>query len=445
MVVDSDPNDNVVPEGTGELQGAPQLAGAHSFWSGVWNFVNGIVGAGIIGLAFAFESAGLWLGIAMLLGIAALTQFSVVLLVKTGVAADRPHFEHLCHHLFGPVGFYLTVFCMWTFAMGAMLAYLLLIGDTVPVVLLRLTGVAALGNRRLMVAAAALGVCLPLSSLRDIGLLGRSSCLSIVAVGIIITLVAVRAPATAEAQGIWALPEQTAVYAVAHGRYAQAFGTFSFAFVCQHATFLVRNSLAVPGQWARVSLVAVTIATALSFSLALAGYLSFGRCTRSNILNNLQGDDTVANVARALLALTMFLTYPMEFFVGRQAIQSLLRYAGWGPGPNPFHWPITAAQFAFTLLCGLYLPQAALGPILEFSGGFSAVMLGFVLPGVCYLKHCWDAKVPYGAAPWDTVGAVVLVCIGVLAAVVSTATNIQSLIQEPLAYPPWCPLTGAET
>jgi len=35
-----------------------------------------------------------------------------------------------------------------------------------------------------------------------------------------------------------------------------------------------------PRQWARVSLVAVTIATALSFSLALAGYLSFGRCTR---------------------------------------------------------------------------------------------------------------------------------------------------------------------
>jgi len=33
-----------------------------------------------------------------------------------------------------------------------------------------------------------------------------------------------------------------------------------------------------------------------------------------------------------------------------------------GGRPAPFHWPITAAQFAFTLLCGLYLPQAALGP-----------------------------------------------------------------------------------
>eukprot|EP00667_Euglena_gracilis_P009769 EG_transcript_9931 len=436
--------------GESPLQPPPQHdhpLGAHPFWSGVWNFVNGIVGAGIIGLAFAFESAGLWLGVAMLFVIAVLTQFSIDLLVKTGVRANKLHYEALCQHLFGPAGFYTAAACMWTFAAGAMLAYLVLIGDTVPVVLLRLTGVEVLGQRRLVTFLCAVLVCLPLSAFRDIGRLGHTSFLSIFAVCIIVVLVAIRAPATAAAQHIRDLPEQVGAYDFLHPRYAQAFGTFCFAFVCQHASFLVRNSLAKPAQWTRVSVVAIGIATALSLALASVGYGNFLRCTRSNILNNLEATDIMANVARLLLAFTMFLTYPMEFFVARQAIQSILHHLGVIAGPQHAHWPITAAQFVFTLLGGLFLPQVALGPILEFSGGFSAVMLGFVLPGACHLKYCRDHRVPLRAAgPLATaVGAGCLVVFGSVAAVTSTYFNVLGLLQEPLKYPPWCPLTGVET
>ena len=424
----------------------------HSFFSGVWNFVNSIVGAGIIGLAFALNGAGLWLGLVMLVMIAILTDFSVNLLIRTGVKADCLGYEALCHSLFGNAGFWVTTVCMWFFATGAMLAYLVIIGDTVPVVLLRFTGLAFFQQRRTIIFLCAVFICFPLSALKDIGKLGSTSFLSIMAVCVIVVVVIFRSPSTADMQGIYALHQQREAegfpeeaYSVVHDHFPQAFGGICFAFVCQHSSFLVRNSLQRPEKWAWVSKASVTLATVLSLLMATTGYASFLRCTRSNILNNLMADDPYANVARLLLALTMFLTYPMEFFVARQAIQSILVHHKCAAGKHPAHWTITLLLFLFTLVCGLYLPQVALGPILEFSGGFAAVMLGFVLPGACCLQHMRSAKAPLRLGGCvDAAGSLVLVVVGLVAMVMSTYSNIMSLLHESAQYLPWCPRTGVE-
>ncbi len=49
-----------------------------------------------------------------------------------------------------------------------------------------------------------------------------------------------------------------------------------------------------------------------------------------------------------------------------------------------------------------------------------------------------------GPALWDAIGAMLLLVLGLLAGIVSTYYNIQSLISEPVKYLPWCPLTGVE-
>jgi hypothetical protein len=58
-----------------------------------------------------------------------------------------------------------------------------------------------------------------------------------------------------------------------------------------------------------------------------AGYLGFLDDTQCDVLNNFDAGSRAANGARALLAITMLFTYPMEAFVVRHVISSIF-FAG---------------------------------------------------------------------------------------------------------------------
>ena len=474
------------------------VQGRHSFWAACFNFINSIVGAGIIGLAFSLKQAGLFLGLAMLVGIAALTGYSVKLLVRTGAEQGVHSYEELCERAFGRAGFYVASAMMFAFAFGAMLAYLIIIGDTVPVVLGNYAyasgggGGGLLADRSFMIVLCAGLVCLPLSSLRDIGKLGATSGLSMVAVLTIVLLVVARAPTAASDQGLaLGRADQGGALAFARPDVSQAFGGMAFAFVCQHSSFLVRNTMREPHRWAAVTHVSVATATALSLALAVSGYASFLLCTRPDVLNNFYGHDDAINGARLLLALTMFFTYPMEFFVARQSLHALLARSGnlggggiggggggGGAGADGAdgaaghaghadidvqnvsavrHWAYTLGLFSASLLLGLVLEQDHLHLVLDISGGVAASFLGFILPGGISMALAHAADPRHGVADGVT-GAVrwarffrrfpkqvTLVLVGSLAFTTSLYFAL-SAIGKPkhASSADTCPVTGAE-
>jgi Transmembrane amino acid transporter protein len=69
----------------------------------------------------------------------------------------------------------------------------------------------------------------------------------------------------------------------------------------------------------RITHTSLVIAWLLTIVLALIGYLSFVDKTRADILNNFSANGKAASAARALLAVAMLLTYPMEMMVARHA------------------------------------------------------------------------------------------------------------------------------
>eukprot|EP00906_Rhabdomonas_costata_P017076 RCo024575 len=410
----------------------------HSMFSAVFNFVNSIVGAGIMGLAFALNEAGLFLGLILLLTCAVLTDFSVCILVEVGQELHLNTLEAVCAKLFGRPGRLIAAGSMFAMAFGAMLAYLMIIGDTVPVVLRAITGIAVLGRRRLMTYVTAVLICFPLSAVRDIGVLGNTSFLSTLAVALICVLTILRAPVTAEVQGVRELPPQAGAYSFAQPHFFASFGAMAFAYVCQHSSFLVRSSMKEPHRWSTVCHISVGLATVFSLVLSLVGYLSFLRCTRSNLLNNLDATDPAANAARLMLAVSMFLTYPMEFFVARHVIGNL------SPWFRARHWLTTILIFVVSLVLGTEMPQAFLGFILELTGGFSAVLLGFVLPSMCYLRH-WRLYKTEARQRWKRGLCFVLLAVGVVAVVCSTSSAVWSAATgRATRFPEWCPTTGAE-
>ena len=96
----------------------------------VFNYTNSIIGAGIIGLPYALSLSGYWFGIILLIFVAFLIDYGVRNLVECGVKYNKKDYELIVEYLYGKTGYYIVTIFMFLFAYGAMIAYHIVIGDT---------------------------------------------------------------------------------------------------------------------------------------------------------------------------------------------------------------------------------------------------------------------------------------------------------------------------
>jgi sodium-coupled neutral amino acid transporter 11 len=360
--------------------------GASSPVGACFNFVNSIVGAGVLGLAFALSLSGFVLGLTLFLVVAAATYYSVNLIVELGVHHGARSYEELCRRCFGKPGFVVVSLSMVCFAFGAMSAYLVIIADATQVVAEQEGGMAL--SRDAVLAIVASVAILPLCLFRDLSALSHASAVSVCAVIVIIVIVLVRGPAAAAA---WPGEPIQEDLGVAKGSLFAGLGIISFAFVCQHSSFIVFNTLKEPSveRWRAVNAASVLTALVLSCAFALGGYLHFYDRTMPNLLNNFACDDDIVNVARVLLAATMVLSFPMECFVARHSLFAVAH--GFSPelrGPRrmsgAWHYGLTLLLWGAALSVGLLVQD--LGIVLEITGATSATVLGYILPPLLHLK-----------------------------------------------------------
>lgn len=96
------------------------------------NFINSIVGAGIIGLPYAIKRCGFISGCILLVFVALASKYTVNLLISTGVKHNCLSYESVAQRAFGETGYYLCSFFMFVMAFGAMCAYFIIIGKFSP-------------------------------------------------------------------------------------------------------------------------------------------------------------------------------------------------------------------------------------------------------------------------------------------------------------------------
>lgn len=412
--------------------------------------------------------------------------------MRTGKLAGHDTYQGLVAFCFGRVGLVAISVFQLVFAFGgtqfmlcernsnvdalvtdyghsqlAMCAYLVIIGDTLPVVLHALinssTGasppnvplspwVEVLTGRRFIILATTFAVILPLSLLRDIGKLSKTSGAAMIALLYIIVAVMVEGPRTMwDEEGrerkpaiiAFVHPEilsvclcAVALFARAHITHMtfplsnQAISVISFAFVCHHNSFLIFASLKRPtlDRWKMVTNLSTGISLLLSALLAVSGYLSFGGNTRGNILNNFPADNVIINVARLCFAFNIFTTYPLECFVCREVILAYVYGEAGSAGDvsttsNKAHRLVTVTLVVTSLLISMI--TCDLGVVLELTGCMSATALAYILPPLCYLKlasgSIWR---------WEKVACMACVGVGTFIMVVSTATTVWSAMHH---------------
>ncbi|KAG0001064.1 hypothetical protein BGZ65_003828 [Modicella reniformis] len=358
-----------------------------SLFSSFLNMANSIIGAGIIGLPFAFQEAGLGMGIILLCVLTWIVDWTVGLLVHSGKLSGRTTYQDLLLFCFGKMGLIMISLFQFIFAFGAMCAYTVIVGDTLPHVLQALIPgiedrpvVGFLARRTFVIIFCTVLISFPLSLYRDISKLAKTSAIAMVALVVIIIAVMIEGPrAPAEIRG-----DPNLVWTFARPELFQSIGVISFAFVCHHNSFLIFSSLQKPtiNRLKLVTHMSMTVSLLACLILALSGYINFSDKTQGNILNNFPSDNFIINIARFCFGVNMFTTLPLEAFVCREVIETY--YFAGETFSMKRHIIITTGLVGVALVIALM--TCNLGFVLEVTGGFSATALAFILPPLCYLK-----------------------------------------------------------
>lgn len=143
------------------------------------NMANSIIGAGIIGQPYALRQAGMTMGILLLTALTITVDWTIRLIVVNSKLSGADSFQATMQYCFGKTGLIAISVAQWAFAFGGMVAFCIIVGDTIPQLLgalfpsLRdMSFLWLLTDRRAVIVLFVLGVSFPLSLYRDIAKVG---------------------------------------------------------------------------------------------------------------------------------------------------------------------------------------------------------------------------------------------------------------------------------
>ncbi|OQO05308.1 hypothetical protein B0A48_09076 [Cryoendolithus antarcticus] len=375
--------------------------------SAFFNMANSIIGAGIIGQPYAFRQAGLLTGVLLLVGLTITVDWTIRLIVTNSKLSGANSFQSTMEHCYGRSGLVAISVAQWAFAFGGMVAFCIIIGDTIPHVLaaifpsLSTTPVLSLlVDRRAIIVLFVLGLSYPLSLYRDIAMLAKASTFALISMGVIVITVITQGPRLpSEYRG-----QLRGSFLINNGVF-QAIGVISFAFVCHHNSLLIYGSLRKPtmDRFAKVTHYSTGISMIACLAMALSGYLTFGDKTKGNVLNNFPTDNIMVNIARLCFGLNMLTTLPLECFVCREVMTEYYF-------PNEHFQPNRHLIFTTSLVVSamtISLLTCDLGIVFELVGATSACALAYILPPLCFLKltkrRTWETYAAYVCIAFGTI------------------------------------------
>jgi sodium-coupled neutral amino acid transporter 11 len=402
----------------------PNARPTSNILSAFTNMANSIIGAGIIGQPYAFRQAGLTMGVILLIGLTITVDWTIRLIVINSKLSGADSFQATMQHCFGRLGLIAISLAQWAFAFGGMVAFCVIIGDTLPEVIAGLFPSLSdmrflwlLTNRRAVIVITVMGVSWPLSMYRDIAKLAKASTLALISMGIILFTVITQGPRVDPS-----LRGDIHKSLFVNTGFFQAIGIISFAFVCHHNSLLIYGSLRTPtmDRFATVTHYSTSISLLACLAMALSGFLTFGDLTTGNVLNNFPIDGSIiVQIARLCFGLNMLTTLPLECFVCREVMTNYF-YAR----DKPYHFArhlIFSTGLVVSALA-ISLITCDLGAVFEIIGATSACALAYILPPLCYIK--------LSTRSWRTIPAVACIVFGVGVMVVSLVEAITKLIRR---------------
>uniref|UniRef100_A0A8C9SBF9 Solute carrier family 38 member 3 n=1 Tax=Scleropages formosus TaxID=113540 RepID=A0A8C9SBF9_SCLFO len=373
-----------------------------SFGMSVFNLGNAIMGSGILGLAYAMANTGIILFLFLLSAVAALSSYSIHLLLKASGVVGIRAYEQLGLRAFGTPGKMAAGIAITLQNIGAMSSYLYIVKSEFPLVIqafLKTDSATDMWylNGNYLVVLVSVTIILPLALMKQLGYLGYTSGFSLSCMVFFLSVVSL----------CWH-PLFTAMGMAMETAYT--IPILAFAFVCHPEVLPIYTELRNPTQrrMQHVSNISILVMYTMYFLAALFGYLTFYDNVEAELLHTysrIDPYDTLMLCVRLAVLTAVTLTVPIVLFPVRRAFQQMLF-------PNKtFNWlrhiAIAVTLLTFINILVIFAPNIL--PIFGIIGATSAPCLIFIFPAIFYIRI-----VPKDVEPMHSTPKIVAACFACL-------------------------------
>lgn len=417
--------------------------GKTSFGMSVFNLGNAIMGSGILGLAYAMANTGILLFLFLLTAVAALSLYSIHLLLKSSGIVGIRSYEQLGYKAFGTPGKMAAGIAITLQNIGAMSSYLYIVKSELPLVIqafLKADHNSDLWylNGNYLVIMVSAGVILPLALMKQLGYLGYTSGFSLSCMVFFLSAVIYKkfqipcpfaefsANSTTAHLG---LNDSSLVHDYGgdllhaddssdctprmftiNSQTAYTIPILAFAFVCHPEVLPIYTELRNPSKkkMQKVSNVSILLMYSMYFLAALFGYLTFYGDVEPELLHTysrIDPYDILILCVRVAVLIAVTLTVPIVLFPVRRAIQEMIFPS------KSFNWlrHIGIAFILLTFINMLVIFAPNILGIFGIIGATSAPCLIFIFPAVFYIRI-----VPRDDEPMTSTSKILAMCFAAL-------------------------------
>ncbi|XP_010891403.1 sodium-coupled neutral amino acid transporter 3 isoform X2 [Esox lucius] len=411
--------------------------GKTSFGMSVFNLGNAIMGSGILGLAYAMANTGILLFLFLLTAVAALSSYSIHLLLKSSGIVGIRAYEQLGYRAFGTPGKMAAGIAITLQNIGAMSSYLYIVKSEFPLVIQAFCRADPTDdlwylNGNYLVVIVSVSVILPLALMKQLGYLGYTSgfslsCMVFFLIAVIYKKFQIHCPFEeySAANHTLSTPDsylnitdsyathdnglvneglddshcETRMFTI-NSQTAYTIPILAFAFVCHPEVLPIYTELRNPTQkrMQHVSNLSILVMYTMYFLAALFGYLTFYGKTESELLHTyskIDPYDTLILCVRLAVLTAVTLTVPIVLFPVRRALNQMFFSS------KSFNWirhvAIALALLSFINMLVIFAPNI-LG-IFGIIGATSAPCLIFIFPAVFYIRIVPKEQEPMRSSP----------------------------------------------
>ncbi|CAH1790438.1 unnamed protein product, partial [Owenia fusiformis] len=385
-----------------------------------FNIINSIIGSGLIGIPYAVLQSGIGLGAFLLVFVGVITDYSLSLLIEGGIIMKTRSYQGLAKETFGNIGYGVVSATQFSQPFFSMVAYNVIIGDTITKLVKRAGGEAiknsVLTNRHFIVFLATLFVTLPLSLYKNIAALSKWGLASIVLISSLIVFIIIKLALMGNS-----IPDVEGDWDFGKGSFVVAITIMSHAYICHHNAFLVYESLSerTLNTWNKVTHLSCLYSALCLILTGICGYSTFKGYTQGDLLENYCYKDDFANVFRVVFTVIVALTYPIECFVTREVIENVFF--------SKYKESTIRHAILTIVLVGVAFAAATITDclhiVLSINGSISAVPLIFIFPALFYMK-VREEKLLH----WKNILPLFLILLGIFLSIGGIFFSIQSIL-----------------
>lgn len=155
------------------------------------------------------------------------------------------------------------------------------------------------------------------------------------------------------------------------------------------------------------------------------GYLKFGPVTAGSITLNLPEDEVLGQSVKLMIAVAIFFTYSLQFYVPMEIIWNNVRHL-FGARKNIAEYSIRVILVILTLCTSIAIPN--LGPFISLVGALCLSFLGLIFPAIIETVTFWDRPNGLGRFNWVLWKNMFLVSFGILGFLTGSYVSILDII-----------------